>query len=971
MSSIPPSVTTDKSESPNATSKSNQQITLTMIIAAFKLYRIKAMSCETSKDFRLPASSKQIWIDPLIKIYETAQARAIDCVTSYTKRQLLNIIAKYEPELKRKLSSQIYTRGNHADENKLIRKLEVIYYTIVFDNRFRGQVYATFESSSLDKDIMILDNDKGARVTQGILTYPGNTCIEEDCKGELSMVYYNHRQDSRGSLAMVYHKNEAPKICAIYQKICTACQIYYNYNRIDYAKITKTKKQNKKPLPELYTKYPSKINQTILLDPTAFPYFTASLRSQNVIHKSIFDSIKHHQYCTKSTSMDVWLQHYNEEWIDAYKELHEIAKSKRLPIELGYKTVLRYFYFHTLLHNIQGLKHFGTVSVNGREIKIALIISDKDKTQMLQDQVEANDDDDKEYRESLSYFKFYFNKYCQQLLTAEISELSQVPVQFKNGKIIIYPGWFVLYGDGGEKITRVRCSYPAICCKYDYIVQMLLDDADEKVNEIGEDDNIDLATHNNSKLYSKQRYYECDNTPQYNKEENAKKSYKTCKYHTAKLQDHGIPLDEIRSFCSWYQLHTAVARIDNTNVSETMKVQYSFDEEVINSIKTKQKKKRDELTEKIASFKQSHPERHLKFKKLIEQMHDKITNHSSGNDKKKARSRRKSYEEAQNKIFIQVDGLNTQEIYEQISAAVGDDDIDDGAYNMTTSVRDLLDLEFNNNKYLDKYKGCRKSHYISKATTSRTKGLNVLMNCAGIIICLREEIVRETPTAVILDIADACTNNPTAKQYSNRIEAIGYDMMCRMYHHLKTLVDEDRLSANQETFWCDLMERAFIDIWHIYTHTDDLCKEDGAFHPRLGKFKEILYDDNGDGKYRVNDIIAEQFWAGMNSTCQLKSMNKETFMMFLLEKRAYHNRAKIAQIKKDGWKFVPIKWFTSLRDVDAKKAKSLSTQTLLIQNRDKKLQRVHVKSEHVQDVIKLFPSQTQNKNIPRKRKRTL
>ena len=78
---------------------------------------------------------------------------------------------------------------------------------------------------------------------------------------------------------------------------------------------------------------------------------------------------------------------------------------------------------------------------------------------------------------------------------------------------------------------------------------------------------------------------------------------------------------------------------------------------------------------------------------------------------------------------------------------------------MQTSVRDLLAFELNSNKHLDKYKGCRKSKYFSTATTTRTKGLNVLCNTAGIIIELREEIVRETPTAVILDTAHSCTND--------------------------------------------------------------------------------------------------------------------------------------------------------------------------------------------------------------------
>ena len=46
-----------------------------------------------------------------------------------------------------------------------------------------------------------------------------------------------------------------------------------------------------------------------------------------------------------------------------------------------------------------------------------------------------------------------------------------------------------LYGDGGKKITRLRCAYPAILSKYDDMMETA--DNEAKVNEIGKDDDND------------------------------------------------------------------------------------------------------------------------------------------------------------------------------------------------------------------------------------------------------------------------------------------------------------------------------------------------------------------------------------------------------------------------------------------------------------------------------------------------
>ena len=937
-----------------------ESVKFILIQTAYKFYTMKAMCCNVNnpQDFILSQGAKAVWEAPLITIYKALKKKSIDSSTSYTIQELLNRIENYNRKLRDNLR-----REKKEEEKELIRKLLIIYYNIVFDDSFRNMVFVMFEQSYLDENIISLQN-KRARVTHGMIVYLGNSCIE--CNKKLSIVFQNYRDDVKGSIAMVYSRKSAPKICNSYQKCCENCKIYYNYNRIDYAEKTPHKAKRK---------------QTLFLDPEALPYYSSAGKgAKNFIHQSIYKSIRCHQYCNKSTSIDIWLQHYNEDWTAEYDKLSKIKNIHSLmsSIELGYSTVVRYFYFYSLLCRIRDLENYPTIDVNGRAIKIALIVSNADKEAMINDlnflnEVKNNTPNKNtnskgpakklRLRVLCHYFRYFVNKYYQQLLTSEVSALKEVPVKLnaESGEIEIYPGWFIVYGDGAEKITRLRCAYPAILGKLDYIMKTA-DDEKAKVNEIDEDnDDIDLAINHNSRLYSSQRYYECDNTPYFNDIDNKKKSYKCCKHHTAKLVEHGIQLTEIADFVTWYQLHAALARMKNTNVQETIKAVYTIDEEALKSINTKHKNKILQLEQKITKYIENNKDKHIKFEKFVDKIFEKI-NRLKKNSRAHLGRRVKDTGEAVANIIAKLD--KEQAFVDKLRNILGDDDFEvdiDVFDNMEMSVMDLLALEFNNNNYLDKYKGCRKSKFISGATTARTKGLNGLFNTAGVMIKLSEEIIRETPTAVLLDIGDSCTNNPTSIEYANRIEAIGYDMMCRMYRHLKTLIKNKRLPAIQAEFWCDLIWRAFIDIWHIYTHTDELCKEDGIFHPKLEKFNNILYNIN-DLMIRVNDQIAEQFWSTMNATSQLKAMNKETFLIFLMDKRSYYNEAKINEIKKNGWIFIPIKWCKPLRNIKSGKAKNakLPSEQNLKRNNKIRLNKVQIESNKVQEVIAMINKASAN-----------
>ena len=949
-------------------------VTLTLMQTAYKFYTMKAMSCDINHpaDFILDNNGKATYEEALIRIHDVIKNPSFnDVILPYDIQKLCMRLGTFNTDLRSKLRKK--KTSDDGSNKELIRRLLIIYYNIVFDASLRTYTYKLFNQDHIDHEIISLHvNEKGARTANGIMMYQGNECLE--CGGILNIVYRN-TDHTKGSLAIAYHKTSAPKLCLSYQKKCNKCDVYFNHNRIDYTDKTTVK---------------DKRNCTLLLDPEAFEYYSISGKaSQNYIHRSIYNSIRNHQFCNKPQSIMTWTEHYNFDWKHEYDKLAKIENIHALSpsMELGYAYILKYFYFFALLCRIRDLEDYGSIMINGKKIKIALKITDEDKTAIKKDKNALNNTNnnntnkEQAVRGANDYFRFYMRKYHKELIATAVKELKQVPVRIGvSGEIEIFPGWFIVYGDGGEKINRLRCAYPAILSKLDYMLKLLENGEYEKAkasNDVEKDnEDIDLVINNDAKKYSAQRYYECEASPYFNDTKNDRKSYKCCKHHIAKMVDHGMELSDITKFISWYQIHATLAKMTNTNVAKTIKATYTITDESLKSINTKHKKRQNDLEAKSMTFAKDNPELQKKFMNFVDDIYKKVNDF-----RRRAHLDRRCKEIGKARTDGNVVGDKRQALYDKLRNILGDYDFDtdvvDEIINANSiSVIDLLNLEFNYDRYMEKHKGCRKVKNITGAVTAKTKGLNVLMNCSGIIIKLREEIVRETPTAVILDIAESCTNNKTSLNYANRIEAIGYDMICRIYHHLKALVKNERLSAEYEVFWCDMINRAFVDIWHILHHTDELCQEDGTFHPKLPKFQNILYNINRLMD-RVNDIIAEQFWATMNATTQLKAMTQEKFTLFLLEKRDYHNQAKYDDIKKDGWTFIPIEWFTTIRDIKkaAKSEVTLPSEIKLKEENNVKLKRVEIKADKMQDVRRLIvkaktiPNSDVNKNKRRARKR--
>ena len=991
----------NESHAKNQSGPDDKKVTISMLLAAYKLYEIVKPSAITSESFRITTKGRAIWTDPLYHMFQAINQRCIQATTSIKVQFLQKQIGEYDEGLMKELRA----KQSRDDKSESLRRLKIVYYNIVFDDVFRSKVSNLFGQHSYMHEAIMTRGTVHSLCTEKMFMYPGDKCIE--CKGTLQKSFTAIRRDHQGTFGIAYHRKSGPSSCTSYRKKCPNCHIDYYQNRIDYRSDTKCA---------------GKANRTIWLDPEAFDYFTMHQGGQAMLAQSIFRSIKNHQYCNKSSSLQIWLKHFNEDWHEEYARLDKYMFS--LPSsQLGYQVLLRNFYFHSLLCRLRDNEEIkfepSSITINDQSVKVALVLTDADKkeaykqhqaiAQAIKERNNANDSnhnnsnnhhnandktqpDQKDQKYRPKYLEFVVNKYYLQLKNAEIPELKTVPVK-RNAKrkIEIYPGWFIVYGDGGEKLSRLRCAYPSFLAKLDVYKHEESSKTAKKRNnktteneakseseslgvdedEIECEDNdgaIDLKQFNNARLYSMKRYYECDLTPARQSATNDHDSiaYKCCKIHTARLiRTYNFAPEDIPLFVTWHQLHTAIARLSNQSFTASILEVYSVDPEILDKLTTKRKKKLAELEYKSTEWRQKHGGKHRQFTEFYDTIRAQVLSYEKGmssQESKKPRARRRSAIASIPLTKQCVESDNAEDLAEDLEETCGDTDVDTRPLKLLENkLREEITGEVQDNKKLASYNGCRKAGYFSKATTARTKGLNVLMNTSGMILGLREEVVRETPTGVLLDITDVFIKNAAAIEYANRIEAIGYDFMCRLYYTLRTKARDELLSEKQMAFWYDVIWRAFIDIWHVTTHTDDLCNlKKGIFHPFLAKFEEILFDIN-DMMKRCNDIIAEQFWSTMNASCQLKSMSRETMFLFLLEKRSYYNRVKLQSIIDDGYTLIPIEYCTTLRDVKAKPP-TFPKEEELVKARTHKLKKVTIKPDKIEEVKRLIEADDKNNN---------
>jgi len=167
------------------------------------------------------------------------------------------------------------------------------------------------------------------------------------------------------------------------------------------------------------------------------------------MHQTMFESIKHHQYCNRSQSIQTWTIHFNEERKAQYEKIAKSAGVDAKSLELHYQTVLRYFYFYSLLCRIQEIEKgkWKPIIINKtKSINIALIITQADKDNIRKAINILPSDTDKDIRARSHFVEYFIMKYWDRLEKSAVSELQTVPVRYnvKTGEYDIHPGWFVM-----------------------------------------------------------------------------------------------------------------------------------------------------------------------------------------------------------------------------------------------------------------------------------------------------------------------------------------------------------------------------------------------------------------------------------------------------------------------------------------------------------------------------------------------
>ena len=359
-----------KNASPSDNLKDNCRVSLICMKSAYHLFVMKSIGCDIQnhKAFILNKDKKRMTADPILAIYNAVLRNSIlkDAMTNYkynvlkTKLETLNETA-YDQI---KTGARLYGNKKEATaedmrkltEKVLIRRIKIIYYMLVFDADFRQDMFEAFDPKHIAKKVInIPQNIEGANVTEAILEYSGTQCIQ--CNESLTSVFVSGR--TNGTIAVCHYRKKDPKLCNVYLKKCDKCNIKYNYNRIDFAD-----------------------GSMYYLDPDAFAYYSISgTRTRHYMHQSIIKSIDEHQYCNRSTSIDIWLKHQNKDWQSEYEAM---CNTSNMPpqlnsVELGYSTILRHYYFCKLLCNLRDIIGFGSVSINDRQVKIALKVTKWDR----------------------------------------------------------------------------------------------------------------------------------------------------------------------------------------------------------------------------------------------------------------------------------------------------------------------------------------------------------------------------------------------------------------------------------------------------------------------------------------------------------------------------------------------------------------------------------------------------------------
>ena len=800
-----------------------------------------------------------------------------------------------------------YTRIND------LNKLYYIFIKINNDKNFRALITHQINFKTTIKENIVLQ-DEEIRLGEKTFMYAGTQCIKCDNSLKINANFGTGQQSQtrKGRIAIAYSDHAPPTICTSYIKKCENCDISYSYGII----------RNKKS------------GHIMRLNLRERDYFEVS--PETYIHKNLFT------YMTASViggsqSIENFVHAQNQRW-EIEKEiilLQTDQLGRRDTLNLDYNRVIHSFYMYHLqrylkeyigkdislskddLNAIQKRKkskprhkkQSGTS--NNASNKNVSSTNTSNNIALAPNVTSTENDDETKLIKSMTLcgseeFKFLWHKYKNEITNGPIPYIENVPIKDND----YHHGHLIVYGDGNQKIKRWRCSTPQS------IIQYLI--------SLNYNSNSNNNYTTKTQTYDKKIYkiqhnnFCCPHSPISGAKDTD--GFMTCNDHTNILIQHPhfkIEKENINEFIQWYHIKDKIDKIKKINNSDqndeknvrkaTLLSRWTS---LLNKIDKKYQNKWDAIRKKVYKALQPLP----------------INNNSRNNRSKTNANINESVEWEKDNIFLRnmENTIEESNIHPGILSTIASQSRDTFNDNIEIS-QNLVDVA---------EKGCRKETAMRSATGCQINGVNAFFTCSGFCISLKEELWRETPTQIVLETPKLFTSHKDSIKYYERITGFGYDMACNILKTLIALSEENALTDEQKKFWKPIMNRLFIDPFHISSHKLSICKEDskeGILHPKLKKFKNIL--TGLPKKQKINHQIVEQFWKELNKQLYMKALSEEKFAFFLILKRENHNEQQMQKLKKKGYTFTNINDITVLRSFNASEVPTkLLTMDQLRQN---------------------------------------
>eukprot|EP01084_Bolivina_argentea_P167751 291067_1 len=595
----------------------------------------------------------------------------------------------------------------------------------------------------------------------------------------------------------------------------------------------------------------------------------ATFINDNVIDEAI-------NFAVKATSFASYTEEWNERFSDEINEIKSYLISTKQT--LGYRGTDPSLCVNRLADAIlfRGLHTTLELELNQNNIFVEKEVIDKYRQQKMQKLLGSEIEEDRQlncnWLNSRDYFKIIFDKYEHMLPRAGMQWLKWVPV--KDGKIMMKH--FILQGDVAVGINIASCSYPPEF--YQKEIEHLKSQMDEKV-------------------FLRMR---CHDSPQ--RGNGSSYTFATCERHTIKLNQNGIATKKINKFCQYERYQREIKSYLNNHQEE----------------KDNQSHREQKLQEKINSFLEEDVT-------LFKEVRNKILNITS-------RPRRSNYQQTMANLNESVQYELDEEILTTLEEACKENNIDTNILNHPELLK-ILEDEVNDPEAWDNLEGCRKGHHVFKknhdinhAVLERSGGIQAWWTQSGYCFSLEEVEYRETATQVIMSLTSILLLCNLTTEWTERMCGIGYDMMCKLFARMITLIMALLLPVTHISLLIHILPYLHIDRWHVLGHVAVLCQViGGLFHPFCEKFKGILY---GHGQ-KNNDQVAEQNWVGTNKLTFIKNMNKREFKTFLVLYKVKINKRTTRRLLKQKYTFIPISKVKKIRNLTEIKTILPTTEELL------------------------------------------